>query len=139
MCRQAIGLDPDRSRRLAGNDHGVLTVGQLTALEAEAGVMSGEPRGVCERGGPPLLVDDQQKSHLREGFRARREGSQDAERKRDAALHVDRPRSTEQRRPRGASGDAPVGDHRVEVTEQEQLSLAGSAQMGQQVFSVIGG
>ena len=86
-----IGVDPDRRRRLAADDHGLLPVlGPLAALEAEAGVEVREAGAVGERLGPELLVVDEQQSHLVEAVGDLGERPEHAQREGHPALHVDR-------------------------------------------------
>ncbi len=134
MSGHAVGMNEDRGGSLALGDKSLLAVGsQLRPLEAQAGVPSGEARAVTEAARSPLLIGYEQKSYLRESIRVCGEGAHHADREDVAPLHVDRARSDQSAVGPFERTMLVVRHHRVEVTEEQQTSLACAADRGEQV------
>jgi hypothetical protein len=108
-----------RAGRLAADDHGLVLVGELPGLEAQAGVEALEARDVHEGPDAPLLVAHEQQRGLGEVARARGQGAQEPERQHVAALHVDRARAQQLLAVARQRAVLLVGDDRVEVAEQQ--------------------
>jgi hypothetical protein len=110
----------------------------LAALEAQAGVEVREPRHVGEPADAPLLVVDEQQRGLGEVLAAVGERAQDAEREDVAPLHVDRPRADEPVALAAQRAVVLVGDHRVEVTEQQDAFGPGAGHPHEEIGRVVG-
>ena len=111
---------------------------ELAGLEAQAGVEAGEPRPVGEAAGAPLLVDHGQQASSANASGSRGQLAQHPEREHHAALHVDGPRADQ---PAVLARQRPVvgvGDHGVEMAEQQQLAGARAADRRQQVGGMAG-
>ena len=126
--------------RLAARDQRVLAVRPaLAGLEAEAGVVTGEPGPVRELARPPLLVVDREQVEPSVCIGHLGEDPHHAERQRHPALHVDGARADQP--PLGALERPVLGVRvdRVEVAEQQDLGRAGARQARHQVGRVAGG
>src|SRR4029453_1043826 len=111
----------------------------LAALEAEAGVEAGEALAVGERSGAPLLVVHEQYHPPPLQLPPRRELAHQAEGERPAALHVHGPGAGQAV---ALALDRPVrvvGDHGVEVAEQEELGGSSPAETAHEGAGVAGG
>ena len=140
MRGAAVRLHLDRARGLAAHHHALGALGrQLARLEAQARVPAGEALRVAERGGPPLLVADQQQRGLGVGVAARGQRAEHAEREHDPALHVDGARAEQLLALAAERLVVLVADDGVDVPEQEHAPGAGARQAQQQVGRVAGG
>ena len=137
--RPADGDRPQRAGGLAAHNDALLPGRTpLARLEAQAGVVSGEPRHVRELLGAPLLVGDQQQGELGEQLGPLRELARDPDRQHHPALHVGGPRPVE---PVALAAQRPVvvvADHRVQVPEQQQPAAPGPGDPGDQIIRPAG-
>jgi formamidopyrimidine-DNA glycosylase len=93
---------------------------------------------VAERGGPPLLVADQQQRDLGVVLAALGERAHDPEREHDAALHVDRAGADQLVAVALQRAVGLVRDHGVDVAEQQDAAAAGAAEVDDEVVGVVG-
>jgi hypothetical protein len=137
--REPVRAHAQGAGRLALDDDALPRLVELAGLEAQHGVHVGEGLRVREPADAPLLIVDEQQGHLGVRLGPRGERAQDADRQDHAALHVDR--SGADQAVTGALERAVrlVRDDRVEVAEQQELSLARPSQAQQKIGRVARG